>query len=256
VQRLVSALFDRWAGQPILVIGGGPSAKKDLARLDITPACVISANEHGAHQDRFKVDLVVNCDKRHCMLQRPMEEILRAALPHAAIVNRHSWADYRLGDWRFAGNSGLTAIAVAAALGGNPVIVTGIDMFHGGRVYFHDVGAKPSKQKTVRPGVIRRDKSKLTPLKQFCAGAAIRPMSGPLCEYFPQYDPAEPFKARGRVGYALRMEEEGQEVLVEAVRSFKMSNFDMIPLGHQLALTRCEYQEPNMMCNVRLLSQT
>jgi hypothetical protein len=251
VQRLLSALFDRWHGQPILVLGGGPSARKDLARLEITPACVISANEHGAHQDRFKVDLVVNCDKRHCMLQRPMEEILRAALPDAAIVNRHSWADYRLGDWRFSGNSGLTAIAVAAALGGNPVIVTGIDMFHGGRLYFHDKGAKPSKQKTVRPAVIRRDKTKLTPLKQFCAGQAVRPMSGPLVEFFQKYDPAEPRKERGRAGYALRMEHEGEEVLVEAVRPFKFSNFDMVPLGKQMAVTRCEYQEPKIHCNVR-----
>jgi hypothetical protein len=233
------------------VLGGGPSARKDLARLELTPACVISANEHGAHQDRFKIDLVVNCDKRHCMLQRPMEEILRAALPNAAIVNRHSWADYRLGDWRFSGNSGLTAIAVAAALGGNPVIVTGIDMFHGGRLYFHDAGAKPSKARTVRPAVIRRDKTKLTPLKQFCAGQAIRPMSGPLTEYFTQYDPTEPRKERARVPYAQRRDD---EVLVEVVRAFKFSNFDMVPLGRQMAVTRAEYQEPNIQCNVKKLA--
>lgn len=251
MRRLVSALLDRWAGQPILVIGGGPSAKKDLNRLEITPSCVISANEHGAYQSRFLVDLVVNCDKRHCMLQVPMEGVLRKALPNAAIVNRHSWADFRLADWRMQGNSGLTAIAVAAVLGGHPVIVTGIDMFHGGRVYFHDKGAKPSKARTVRPGVVRRDKSRLTPLKQFCAGAHIRPMSGPLTEYFPTYDPSEKLKDFAPVRYRAGL---AKEVLVEAIRPFKLSNFDMVTVGQQLAFSEDEMKNPDILCNVRRIT--
>lgn len=252
MQELISTLFHRWYGQPILVIGGGPSVTKDLSekRLPITPACVISANDHALKQTRFKVDLLVNCDKVHCLLHQPMEKVLR---PHGVpIVNRHSWADYRLCDWVFAGNSGMTAIAVAAALGGNPVIVTGIDMWKGGRTYFHDApGVRPEKGRRIRGAVSRRDKEKIRPLKAFCAGANIRPISGPLTEWFPQYDPAEVLKPARPVGYRLKLEEELELVQCEVVRAFPFTGHDWVQVGRRLALSSFEYEKPEWRTNVR-----
>ncbi len=257
-QELLTALFDRWYGKPILVIGGGPSARKDLPRLKklgVEPACVISANDHGFKQDYFKPDLIVNCDVRHCLEQVKMCDYL--APYKTPTVNRYSWADFRLADWKFSGNSGMTAIAVAAALGGHPVIVTGIDMWRGGRLYFHDTGAKkPSKVRRVSGAVSRRDRERVRPLLDFCRQAQIRPMSGPLTEWFHQYDPTETYKPVQPVGYRLRMAEECPEtVRMEVVRSFRFQNHDYTNVGKVLAVSPIEAQVPDIACNARRVAK-
>lgn len=243
-QALISDLFDRWYGQPILVIGGGPSVGTDLPKLGITPACVISANDHGAHQKRFKVDLYVNCDKVHCFTRVPMEKILRPL--GGAIVNRHSWADYRLPDWSFTGNSGLTAIAVACALGGNPVIVTGIDMWHNGRVYFHPTPDVPQHMRRLRhivkPGASRRDKEAVKPLRAFAAGTNVRPMSGPLCNFFPAYDPDEVLPPQKPAAFRARCASQGN-IRVNVVKPLRFGSFDATPIGRQLALSKSEFEK-------------
>ncbi len=241
MQRLVTELLHRWAGRPILVIGGGPSVLRDLPLLKERPACVISANEHAFKQQYFHVDLVTNVDKRHCLLKEPMEKILR---PYGVpIVNRHTWADYRLPDWTMAGNTGMQAIALAALLGASQVIVTGIDMWQGGRVYFYDRGAKAPKPKAPKSAMKRRSKEKVAPLKHFCAGAHIRPMSGPLTQWFKQYDPAEVLKPARPIAYRLRLEQETKEVLCEVTHPFRMSNDDYTRVGQRLALSQFEYEK-------------
>lgn len=244
MQKLVTELFGRWDGKPALVIGGGPSVLRDFKALAVEPALVISANEHGFFQDRFKVDLVTNVDKIHCLRREPMEKILK---PYGVpIVNRHSWADYRLPDWKLAANTGLQAIALAALLGANPVIVTGIDMWANGRVYFHDTHAKAPKlgqPRKLRGAARRRDREKVKPLTAFCAGAHIRPMSGALTEWFKAYDPAEVVKSARPIGHRLRLEQECQQVLVEVVKPFRMSNSDYTKVGQRLALSQFEAKE-------------
>ncbi len=251
MQRLVSHLFDRWAGKPILVIGGGPSVLADLPRLDVTPACVISANDHGFRQTKFPVDLIVNLDKMHCMLKVPMQKVLRPL--NTPIVNPHTWADYRLADWRMAGNSGMAAVAVAAALGASQVIVTGIDMFAGGRRYFHDPGGKIPKENRQKHPSSRRAKARLLPLREFCKGANIRPMSGPLTEVFPRYKPGEALPEPADVAYRKKMAK--AEILVRAIRSFHFSTFDTVNVDTVIAVTEHEIQrDSKIQCNtVRLL---
>jgi hypothetical protein len=253
VQRLVSHLFDRWAGKPILVIGGGPSVLADLPKLDIVPACVISANDHGFRQTRFPVDLIVNLDKRHCMLQVPMQKVLRPF--NVPIVNPHSWADYRLAEWRMAGNSGMAAVAVAAALGASQVIVTGIDMFAGGRKYFHDPGGKVPKENRQKHPSSRRAKARLLPLKEFCAGANIRPMSGPMTEIFPRYKPGAELPEAKDIDYRRRMHR--AEILVRAIRSFHLSSFDTVNVDTVMAVTEREIERDSKIpCNtVRTLPE-
>ncbi len=249
MQRLVTELLHRWEGRPFLVIGGGPSVLRDLPLLKETPACVISANEHGFAQKYFAIDLVTNVDKRHCLRKEPMEKILRPfGVP---IVNRHSWADYRLPDWTMAGNTGMQAIALAAVLGASQVIVTGIDMWQGGRRYFHDAGEKAPKHKAPKSAMRRRDKERINPIRAFCSGSNIRPMSGPLTQWFKQYDPAEVLKPARPVGYRLRLEEETTEVLCEVEQPFRLSNDDYTKLGQRLALSNFEYEK--IGCGLRRL---
>jgi hypothetical protein len=235
-QQLISALFDRWNGQPILVIGGGKSVSLDLPKLGITPACVISANDHGAHQSFFKVDLYVNVDKIHCMKKVPMQQIMCGL--GAPVVNKHSWADYRLPDWHFTGNTGLTSVAVAAALGGNPVLVTGLDFWHEGRVYFHESEkiAAPRRNRFVRASVTRRDREAMRPLKVFTAGANIRPLSGPMCEVFPKYDPDQVLPLPRPIAYRTKLLT-AKAVPAKVIRDFPFSTHDMARAGTTVYLT-------------------
>lgn len=249
-QQLLTALIDRWAGQPILVLGGGRSVSKDLPTLKIAPTCVISANSHGVHQSRFPVDLIVNVDKVHCFLKQPMEKILRPlGIP---IVNRHSWADYRIPDWTLAGNTGITSIAIACALGGNPIIVTGIDMWSEGRVYFHDDPSqqKPHKERRVRISVNKRDRMALTPLQRFAQGANIRPMSGPMCDMFKKYNPAEMLPPTQPIPYRSRLIAM-KSVTVEATRPFRFSNMDFVSVGQRIVLSPKEADDARVLTNTR-----
>ncbi len=258
MQLLVSALLDRWAGKPILVIGGGPSASKDLPRLHddgVTPACVISANEHGFHQELFPVDLVVSLDRFHCFQKVPMESLLvPLARKHGAkLVNRCSWADYRIPDWNLVGNSGLAAVAVAAALGGSPVIVTGIDMFQGGHVYFHGPKLPPAERRKNRVSITKRNREALRPLKEFCAGAHIRPMSGPLRDVFQAYDPNETMKVAAGVDYRRRLQAI-KPVYVECVRGFAIASHDMVDVGEKLAFSPREARDAKIVTHSRVLT--
>lgn len=244
-QELITALFDRWAGKPILVIGGGPSVAVDLPKIDFEPACVISANDHGDYQTRFKLDLIVNCDKRHCFLHCNMSDLLRplAAKHGAAIVNAHSWADYRLGDMSYRANTGMTAVFVAAALGGHPVVPLGIDFFKGGHVYFHT----PRGGKNIRPDwhISRVARKGLEELLKSCTGAHIRPLSGPLLKYFPAYDPAEVLPPRTDMAYRKHMRK-NKTTYFHVQRPFNFGTWDRVQGGVQLALTPKEAQDPRM----------
>lgn len=242
MQRLISDIFDDYAGRPILVIGGGPSVLRDLPALpaDFAPACVISANDHGTKQCRYPVTFLVNCDKVHCMLKVPMEEHLRVhCIP---IMNRFSWADVRLGDWPLVGNSGLAAIGVAAALGGDPVVVTGMDFWRTGRLYFHGPRQEiakaeqraAAKRRIIRPRAPTRGNKLLEPLARFAKGANIRPMSGPMTEVFPQYRHGEVLPPRQDIHY--RVKAAGPQDYV-ATRAFPWRSFDKVVKGTVLRLT-------------------
>lgn len=250
-QKLITALFDEWVGKPILVIGGGPSANVDLPRLvewGITPACVISANEHGGKQNFFPVTLGINMDKRHCLLKKDMREVM--APLGVPIANPHSWADYRLPDWPFRHNTGLAAVLLAAALGGNPVLATGMDCWSTGRVYFHDA---PSRKRT-RPSkssahILGPRGRRLRELVEHVRGANVYPLSGPMCSAFSKFDPdarhAPPQPTKYRK-HCLKI----TPLLVECVHQFPFSTYDMVNVGRILALSPKEYDK--YRCKVQI----
>lgn len=182
---LWGSLAGRFPG-PILVIGGGPSVSVDLARLDARPVAVISANAHGFRQSLFPPTHALVLDDHHSVTEESMEALIR---PYGApIIGPNWWADYRMNDWRGGMNSGLTAICAAVLMGGNPVIVTGLDGFAGG--YFHApshtrIGGQD--EETVR----RQTRT----LVQYVGDCPVRPMSGYLLDHFPRFDGAETFGA-------------------------------------------------------------
>jgi hypothetical protein len=146
----------------------------------------------------------------------------------------------------------MRAIALAAVLGASQIIVTGMDMFNGGKMYFHDRGAKPEKRHLPKAAMKRRAKERVRPLVAFCAGAHVRPMSGPLTEWFKTYDPAETPKPARPVGYRLRLEEEAHEVLCEVTHPFRMTNDDYTTVGDKLALSKFEFEK--IGCGLRRLA--
>lgn len=236
---MISELFGRYVGKPILVIGGGPSVTADIPALpsSFVPHLTLSANEHGTRQGRFLVDYIVNCDKMHCIRHVPMEPWLRSfGVP---LINKWSWADVRLEDWNFNGNSGTTAIALAAALGGSPIVVTGIDLYATGRNYFYDTTAgltAPKRRLAARPILTQPDR-RLRPLGDFVGKAHIRPMSGVMLTRWPRYDPGEQLGEPPIIPYAKRV---FGAAPYRALRGFPFGNMDIVQAGSVIMLTERE----------------
>lgn len=248
VQRVISDLFGQYTGRPILVIGGGPSVSTDIPALplDFKPALVLSANEHGTKQDRFKVDYIVNCDKVHCLKTDEtgrhyrMEPYLRQF--GTPIINRWSWADVRLEDWRFNGNSGTTAVAIAAALGGSPIVVTGIDLYATGRNYFYDttVGLTPRNKRLAMKPIISQPDRRLGRLSDFAGKAHIRPLSGVMLTRWPKYRPDEALGAPPLNTYMAQTVKGGGAEAHRALKGFPFGNMDIVQLDTVLMLTKQE----------------
>jgi len=234
----ITNILSRYYGRPALVIGGGPSVRDDLPVLEdggFKPAVVLSANEHGLYQAHYKVDFLVNVDRVHCQLKVMMKDYLRQfGVP---IINSHSWADFRLPDWKMSSNSGLQAIAVACVLGCWPVVVTGVDLFMVGRDYFHLSDEKPR----MRPSLTYMTKQRVTEMQRWAGNYPVRPVSGPLTQVFPIFDRAETFKEPLRVPYRAKIE----KAPVKRYRGLKEFSFvtnDRVTPGEIVPFTFAEAQ--------------
>lgn len=240
--RPVTDLFDTYYGKPALMIGGGPSARVDLPKLEeagFAPGLVISANEHGFYQGHYKVDFIVNVDKLHCAKRIKMEDFLRPfGVP---IINQHTWADYRLVEWRFQANSGITAVAVCCLLGAWPVVVTGCDLFGTGRKYFHDEDQKNKipRPKTGPPSHYALQRMK--DLQKWSVNYPIRPVSGPLLEFFDAWTPEETFKEPKPTPYRVDMKKRQVKTYRAAMTHTYRPN-DRIGAGETIDLSKAEAQ--------------
>lgn len=190
MKKLISDLIGpAYNGKPILVIGGGPSATAALKNIPLDfPACVISANQHGFMQDRFEVDFIVSVDFTFSNGRVPMQEYMaKYGKPH---INRWSWADYRIPEWNFNGDSGMTAVTVAVMLGGHPVIAVGLDRYIGARRYFwHEVGHETWRRPAVNVDNVRVHTEKCV---EFCHDSAVRlGATGPMQYYWPLFNADE-----------------------------------------------------------------
>lgn len=185
LKRLIADLYACCRGFPVLVVGGGPSAPSDLevVRALLPTAGIVSANGH-ATKLGLTPDWIFCKDDTHSETGERMEDLLRPI--GVPIVGRHWWCDYRAPRWGVQGNSGAMAIALAALMGGQPIIPIGFDSYQGA-TYFHD----PTSSNVSLGKFEGHWHARYQRLAARLTGAFIRPVSGLLTQSFPTFDPAE-----------------------------------------------------------------
>lgn len=235
--QAITELLYKHFDKPALVIGGGPSVLADLPFLpeDYFDA-VFSANEHGFKQTKFLVNYTVNVDKRHSVTQEYMRHRLRQY--HAAIINCHSWADYRLPDWKWAVNSGITAIAAAVVMGCNPIVTTGIDCWQTNQLYFHtagDPGVRSAAQK-FRPYFMEQ-LAHLVRSREGCYGN-VRALSGLIKDRFGVFHVDEHTPVSELHPHPYRLELLARKMVrIKVLRSFAFSPHDTVMAGTVLTVS-------------------
>lgn len=231
--RLITDLVDKYDG-PILVIGGGPSVPSDFEKLpaDFKPACVLSANNHGFKQDRFKVDYIVCCDNLHSETKQRCQEWLS---PYGVpIITRHWWGDYRTPKFRMLGNSGQTAIAVGVMLGGHPVIATGMDCWQG-KTYFHDPDVKVACTGRSLGAVAKQ----LRGVKDWIGDPnVVRVVSGPMIPMFKRWTCGENVSKLRQLPYAASLVD-GSTYTVRATKTISYE-LATVPAGAQFPVSKEE----------------
>jgi hypothetical protein len=179
----------------------------------------------------------------HEYQRKSMDRVIRDAGGNLIISPCH-FADYRIPGWKVHANTGLTAIAVAVALGFAPVIVTGIDCFGTKAVqgdkrprknqeatYFWDrKGESNSNRKT--PDNFYRQ---IMNIKNRVADAQVRPMSGPLLDFWPACYPEETSVSVLPL-YAQRWRE-AKRIIVETAKKNVTWHYMQVPRGTRIATT-------------------
>lgn len=238
--KLIGELIGTIEG-PILVIGGGPSVSSDLARLKelgAEPAAVLSANDHGFRQSHYAVTYAVTVAATHRITGEDSRTYLTRAGARSIIAPGFC-ADYRIPDFTAPINSGLLALVVAAALGGSPVIVTGIDCYRmrdkHAPTYFHTPTARSNSNKKKSSNFARQFLATRTLAK----GAPIRPMSGPLLDFWPAYDPNEALPAAPPLPEIAQTWRETRPVVVDVVKPWSHT-LGRTNRGQRLTLSTAE----------------
>lgn len=235
--QAITELLYRHFDKPALIIGGGPSVPIDVTMLPSDYfGVVLSANEHGFKQRSFRPDYIVNVDKRHSVTQEYMRT--RLAQYGTPTINCHSWADYRLPDWKWAVNSGITAIAAAIVMGCNPIVATGIDCWQTNKLYFHsaaDPGARSPAQK-FRPYFMEQ----LAHFVRFREGcyANVRALCGPIKDRFGAFHPDEHTPVSELQPHPYRLDLLAKKMVrIRVLRSFAFSSHDTVMAGTVLTVS-------------------
>jgi hypothetical protein len=129
--RTVRELIGVHAGRAAVIVGGGPSAPREMECAPVD-ALHISVNGHG-----FKL--------RPCEYAIALDKLDKQLRPFAVpLISRHLWADFRILETPQP-NSGIAAAWVARLMGCRPIFLIGMDCFSGA-VYFHNpTAATPGK---------------------------------------------------------------------------------------------------------------
>ena len=133
----------------ILVLAGGPSVREALELVPADwPERVISANEHGFYQDKFKVDYIAFSDAIHARKRLGTERAFKEY--NVPTISYHPWADFviKYDPLVFGRSAGFVAVYAAATMG-SLVAVAGVDCTHGTKPYFWQ---KNSKDVNFHPG--------------------------------------------------------------------------------------------------------
>ncbi len=241
VNQLVGSLVGRYA-RPVLVVGGAPGAPEELKLLvdggfDIENCLIVSANEHAIHLGLKPQFACVNDDVHHT-LGTHQEPRLRELMPDVKLLSRHWWADYR-SPQLLACNSGLKALLYAAILGANPVVVIGIQHYSNG-LYFHKHPGSGGKNPNLDRGAsyfAKQTKKLVTELQ----GVPIRPVSGPLTQLWPKWNPAETFEPRALTALEIEARDDAADTryVCTTMAGFGFQQA-LVPKNIVFAVTRAE----------------
>jgi hypothetical protein len=166
--RSFGELVMRHKGARICVMGGGPTLADEIAGVEAD--IWISANQHGARLR--SVDYVVAMDNLHTVHKDPMQGIIRE-FTDAPIIGPWHWCDYGITNHPLAPRlmfTGVVASWVASLLGAHPVIMAGFGCYGG----------------------THRTRDQHREYMPFLK-CEVRVAAGPLCEFWPTYDPDEQF---------------------------------------------------------------
>lgn len=239
VRWLLSRLVMAHKGKRAIIIGGGPSAPEQLARIpNWQESVIISANAHA-----LKLEIQphyvwckdhIRCKPRKEALRTPREymepDVRRLGAP---VMGPNYWADYRAIDWPLNNaNSGMQALGAAALMGCRPIVPVGMDCFQGS-TYFHSPHEdnvslrRPSSYWNRRLGLIR------TALR----GAVLRGMGGIPALVFGQYRPEETYSGEVVLPEVLRRYNNRQTVVIRTRREFQdpRDKSAVIPAGYVMA---------------------
>lgn len=168
----ISDLIHVHKGRPAVVIGGAPCWPEDYKTVPYD-AIYYSANDHGCK--------VVPCNYLVCC-----DDIGDRAHGHdIPVICRFPWADYRLYDIPLP-NSGAMASWAAWVMGCEPIIIIGVECFTG-KTYADNLEAPSSGFFKSKAEHLKR----WSRLKDLCPNASFRPVSGPLLDIFPKYEPSD-----------------------------------------------------------------
>lgn len=176
----MSQFYDRHAGRPAAVLGGGPSLPADMERLP--PGCVLIAVNHHALQI-CKPDYLVYNDHWVSLDARLQEAILHADVVRVS-PEPSSDVFFDVDVWTGFYSSN-TATWFACWLGCDPVILCGMDLYQGERAYFHDYEDQPQFHQPLAHHLqpwIEDAKNRIPHVER------VRAMSGPLVNVFGRYE--------------------------------------------------------------------
>jgi len=180
---LLSELKDKHRGRVIAVLGGGPSLPKDLARIP-AGAILIAVNHHA----------LGFCDPEYMVYSDRPDQDPAGIMPGAvrdfggitiSPGDSTSMVTFDVDAWVGYYSSNLAAW-VALWMGGDPVILCGMDCYQGDSVYCHPIDYDVPVfhyplMDHLRPW-IEEGVHKLPDVKR------VRVMSGPLSQVFPLFE--------------------------------------------------------------------
>jgi hypothetical protein len=222
-------------------VGGAPSVPEELAYLreqgfDTQQCLIISANEHAIHVG-LKPQFACCNDDIHHTLQVHQEPRLRELMPGVKLLSRHWWADYR-SPQLMPCNSGMKALLYAAILGANPVIVIGIQHYSSG-LYFHEDGGRKSNPNLARDASYFNKQT--TAVKKALGRVPVRPVSGPLTQVWPKWEPAETFAPRALSELELKAQADAATMRYVCTTTEGVSfESSLVPERFVFAVTRAE----------------
>lgn len=182
--RPATDLRNAHAGRPVAVLGGGPSLPADLDRLP-ADAVLIAVNHH-AFMIGVAADYLVFMDNPY-----HIPDLIEAVRGYEGrrIAPIYSLTDYDLSTtpgYLDAGCTAPLATWLACFMGGDPVLLCGMDLYrgevrycHGGHMPLHPAHTYPLDKQLVPWRRV---------LERFPPPNAIRAVSGPLVDIFGGFD--------------------------------------------------------------------